>query len=398
MEYNRHRMVYFILRPFFKLFLRLRYNFTAEKYPGSKGPFLILPNHNCTLDPIMVAMSFRTPIYFVTSDHLLRLGFLSKVIDFLVAPIGKLKASSDLVTIKKIMKKLKRGRTVCIFPEGNRSFHGCTTYISPAIGKLIKTINVDVLLYNIDRRYLADPRWGNTIRRGKLRGFVKRTLRPEEYKAMTPEEITDVVVEALDVNPTPLDPPNVIPFKGKRLAESLERAVFICPHCKSVASIHTKGNEGTCEVCGLTFQYEKTGYLSGKGFPFRTVKEWDDWQRKAIQGTDYEDGRPICSDKNETMYLITRARRNDIVGSGILTVYPDCFLFESESDGKLYRFDYECVNAGIIHGRQVLQLCYDENQYYEFKNNGIRSAVKYMYYYYYFKEKARGEISEFFGI
>ena len=81
MSYVRHRFVYFTLRPFFRAFLKMRYNYTSEKYDAT-GPVLILPNHTCTMDPVMVAMSFKKPIYFVTSDHLLRKGIIGRGISF----------------------------------------------------------------------------------------------------------------------------------------------------------------------------------------------------------------------------------------------------------------------------------------------------------------------------
>ena len=121
MSYTRHRFVYFTLRPFFKIFLKIRYNYTSEKYDKS-GPVLILPNHNCTMDPVMVAMSFNSPIYFVTSDHLLRKNLLGKSVSFLVEPIGKVKSTSDLITVKKMVKKLTQGKNVCVISRRKSKF------------------------------------------------------------------------------------------------------------------------------------------------------------------------------------------------------------------------------------------------------------------------------------
>ena len=72
MSYYRHRFVFFLLSPFFRLFLKIRYNFAAERYNGKKTANFILSNHVCTLDPFMVSMSFRAPIYFVTSEHIFK--------------------------------------------------------------------------------------------------------------------------------------------------------------------------------------------------------------------------------------------------------------------------------------------------------------------------------------
>ena len=397
MSYVRHRFVYFALRPFFRAFLKMRYNYTSEKYDAT-GPVLILPNHTCTMDPVMVAMSFKKPIYFVTSDHLLRKGIIGRGISFLVEPIGKVKSASDLVTVKKMVKKLSQGKNVCVFPEGNRSFHGCTTYISPAIGKLIKMLNVDVVLYNIDKGYISDPRWADTIRRGELRGFVKEILKPEAYKQMTSDQITQAVIKGLYVNPTPLDNRNTQVFKGRRLAEHLELAVFICPKCHGIAKIRTGGDHGICTGCGMQFTYTPTGYLEGTDLPFITIKQWDEWQREFIIKNPVSDGEPILSDSNDVMYKIIRAKINQRIGKGELILYKNRLEFwpyDSKTKSIFYFTDIENM---IVHGKQVLQISSTDKKTYEFKNKNIRSAIKYMYYFYHLKDEKRGDSNEFFGI
>ncbi len=397
--YQRHRFVFFILRPFFKLYLKWRYNYTAEKFVCKNENFLILANHVCTMDPFMVAMSFSKPIYFVTSDHILRLGFVSKIIDFLVAPISKLKSTTDILTIKNIMKRLSRGRNVCLFPEGNRTFSGCTTYISPAIGKLIKALNSDIVMYIIDKGYLADPRWGETVRKGELKGYVKYILKPEEYKKMTPEQIAEIVIEQLHVDPTPLDEPNVIPFKGKRLAEHLEREIFICPDCHGISTIHTRGDKGLCTQCGLSFTYDVTGYLKGReGFPFQTIKQWDDWQREFINGGDINDTAVLCRDTADTMYHVYRAKKNVFMGKGTISLFRDRIEFFDEKIQKNYIFRFHDIDSMIVLGRQVLQFNYADKIVYEFKNKHVRNAIKYMYYYYNYKERSKCEDHGYFGI
>ena len=169
-----------------------------------------------------------------------------------------------------------------------------------------------MVLYNIDKGYISDPRWAHTIRRGKLRGYIKEILKPEDYKKMTSDQITQLVRNALYVNPTPLDNRNTQVFKGKRLAEHLELAVFICPKCHSVAKIRTGDNHGICTGCDMQFTYTPTGYLEGVDLPFMTIKQWDDWQRQFIIDHPVSETKPILSDSNDVMYKIIRAKINSV--------------------------------------------------------------------------------------
>ena len=398
MSYYRHRFVFFLLSPFFRLFLKIRYNFAAERYNGKKTANFILSNHVCTMDPFMVSMSFRAPIYFVTSEHILRLGFISKVIKFLVDPIGKLKSTSDLVTVKQMLHKLKQNKNVCLFPEGNRTFNGVTAYIAPAIGKLIKASGVDVLFYVIEEGYLADPRWGETVRKGQLTGRVKSVLRPEEYRKMSSDEIVTLVRNELFVQPTPIECKNSILFQGKCLAEYLERTVFLCPKCNKIATIQTKGDKGICTNCELVFEYLATGYLYGAELPFQTIYEWDMWQREYITSHRFYEGTLICEDRYEYMYLISRSKKNQLIGIGTLKLFTNKLQFINMHTEEIYEYDFDMIENMIVHGRQVLQVSYSNKDFYEFKNKSVRSAVKYMYYFYFYKQTSKGDFNGFFGI
>ena len=93
----RHKLIYAILSPVLKIFFRLVYGYRglAEGVLKKNEPALILSNHNGALDPFFLALSFKSPVYFLASDHIFRLGFISKVIEYLVRPIPIVKSQLD---------------------------------------------------------------------------------------------------------------------------------------------------------------------------------------------------------------------------------------------------------------------------------------------------------------
>ena len=95
LTFARHRVVYALLRPLLGLFVLFTFNYRAQRYKNEKKhqPYFILSNHNGALDPFMLAQSFRQPIYFVASDHIFRLGWISRVITWMVAPIPDRKST-----------------------------------------------------------------------------------------------------------------------------------------------------------------------------------------------------------------------------------------------------------------------------------------------------------------
>lgn len=92
---TRHKMVFWFLRGPFKLFFRMKYNMKPQKYQLENKPYLILSNHLTTLDPFIVACSFKRPIYYMASTDLFSSKY-GKIIEHLVAPIPKSKSVKDL--------------------------------------------------------------------------------------------------------------------------------------------------------------------------------------------------------------------------------------------------------------------------------------------------------------
>ena len=162
---KRHARTFAFLRAVLPPFLRLRYHYRAEPSGLKEGPYLILSNHQASMDPFFLSASFPFPVYFFASDDIFNLK-LSPLIRFLVNPIPKSKSLSDLQAVKDMVRVLKEGGSVGIFPEGNRTIDGGPWGFSDSVAKLVKLSGVPVVLYNLRGGYGTDPRWGHNIRRG----------------------------------------------------------------------------------------------------------------------------------------------------------------------------------------------------------------------------------------
>ena len=81
----RHKIIYRSFQFLLKPFLVWKFNYKYEKVEPLEHPAFILPNHVTNWDPLLVGLSFPQMMYFVASDHLFRLGWVSKIIEFLVA-------------------------------------------------------------------------------------------------------------------------------------------------------------------------------------------------------------------------------------------------------------------------------------------------------------------------
>ncbi len=279
-----HRMVFLVLTPIFRMFFRWRYRFKPDRFSyknRKKGPYLILSNHALSIDPLLVATSFKGPIYYVASDIIFTMGLLSKLIRFLVSPIPKTKSRSDMETIRDIMRRVKKGYNIGIFPEGNSTFTGETMTITKATPKLVKLLKVPVIFYHIEGGYFTKPRWGRHLRKGRTRGVIHSIWEPEDYKDLTIEQIAAHIEKELYVNDHELQKHCKIPYKGKNLAEDFESSFYVCPSCNSFHSLYSLKNKIHCQQCDLSVLYTKTGELIDTPQQIENTIDWYDFQVNA---------------------------------------------------------------------------------------------------------------------
>ena len=417
----RHRITAAIVRFLFYIFARFRYGFRSQDFDYSliKGPYLILSNHATDLDALFLALCFREPIYFVANDHLFRLGFISKILAWLASPIPILKSGVDIKTIRDIKSLVADGGSIGLFPEGNRTFNGSTTFIPPAIGKLAKLLKIPIVIYNLEGGYLTSPRWGRSDRRGPLAYRFKSIISYETYKDMSAIEITEIIRRDLQgeepvtfAASTPAPEQTALAqqqtkarYKGKNLAESLERLLYKCPACQAYETIVTQGRGGSCSNCGLTFNFTDEGYLEGPDLRFERVLDWDLWQRADLikNGLPRRGaGQPIFSDQGEVLYEIIRAQASIKAGEGTLSLFEDRLEFADacglQGQIGLKIFLLSDIMDMVIYSRQNLQFTLTNGKSYVLKNRKPRSAIKYLYHYYYLRQIKRGEMNGFLGI
>ena len=202
----RHNFIFRILKFIIWFYVKLGYGYKYEKFKIRKGEkYIILSNHQTTLDPVFVAMSFNKMPYFVTSDMLLHIKYASWWLKYCFNIIPKSKGKSDFGTVKTMLQVLKENGSVGIFPEGNRTFTGSICNIPTAISKFIKSAKVPVVLYNLCGGYGAEPRWSNKKRKGKFYGKIKRVVTVEELQNMSVEEIQQMIEQELNHKELPTE-------------------------------------------------------------------------------------------------------------------------------------------------------------------------------------------------
>ena len=389
----RHKIVrniaYLIIAPY----SRWKYGIRVDKFRGQENrPYLILMNHQTAFDQFFVGMAFRGPVYYLASEDIFSNGFVSSLIKYLVAPIPIKKQTTDIKAIKTCLRVAKEGGTIAIAPEGNRTYCGRTVYMRPTIASLARKLGMPIALYRIEGGYGVQPRWSDVVRKGKMRGYVSRVITPDEYAALSNDELFAIIKDGLYVNEAVCDGQ----YHHAKLAEYLERAIYVCPFC-GLSEFESHSDRIRCKKCGREIRYLPTKELEGIGFdfPYRFVAEWYDAQEDYINTLnvlDYDETH-MYSEVVSLYEVIPCKRKNLICKQTGLSLYGNRIELKTAGGTKMYRFDD--ISAVTVLGRNKLNI-YCEDKLYQIKGGKRFNALKYVHIYHRYKNITRHDENEKF--
>ena len=385
----QHKVITALARMVLAPYCRLRYGITVDKFrEQEKRPYLILMNHQTPFDQFFVGVAFRGPVYYMATEDIFSLGWVSDLLRWVVAPIPIRKQTTDIQAVKNCMKVAREGGTICIAPEGNRTYSGRTEYMNPAIAPLVKKLGLPVALFRSEGGYGAEPRWSDVVRRGKMRAYVSEVITPEQYGEMTKEELYDRIRDGLQVNEDCLSGT----YRHKKTAEYLERLVYVCPEC-GLAEFHSENDLITCKKCGTQIRYLPTKELEGVGkpFPFRFVSQWYGYQEDYINGLDVTamTETPLYREMAGLSEVLLYKRKQPLRERAEFCLYGDRVVIDPGKENELV-LPFSEVSAAAVLGRNKLNL-YHQKTVYQVKGDKRFNAVKYVHLFHRYRNISKGE-------
>jgi 1-acyl-sn-glycerol-3-phosphate acyltransferase len=368
------RRYQFLWRTFYPLvaaWIKRKFRYDPE-ICTAEGPFLVLCNHNTDWDPLLLACAFPNYMSFVATETIFRWRFAGRLIIALMGPIARLKGKTAADTAMTMLRRLRKGISVAMFAEGNRSFNGLTNEILPATGKLARSSGVKLITYRLEGGYFTSPRWSDGLRRGKMTGRVVRIYMPEELKAMRADEVNAAIRRDLSADAYAMQRKLMIPFRGKNLAEHLETVLCICPRCGAMGTLKSEGDTLRC-ACGFSVRYTEYGFLEGDGAPFDNITDWDRVQtEKLIALAEAAGDGPIFSDDGMDLKEVFPDTHTDApIGSGSMTLYAD----RLECCGQVFPLD-ALGGFSLVRAQTVDLSC--GGRFFEITSPKVRCTRKYM--------------------
>ncbi len=331
------------------LVIRYRVRFEASVLRTLTPPFLLVGNHTCNWDPFILSVPVRVPVHFVASDEYFRTPLLRFAFS-LVGGIPKTKNVRDTQAVRTMLGLKRAGAVLGLYPEGNRSWDGVTGPIYGATAKLVRKLGIPVVAVETTGGSLTQPRWARHARHGPMRLAYRLLFTPEDCRSLPETVITERLVDALahdDAGAADADARAGRParYTGRRLAERLERFLFLCPACGRQDTLASRGSRLSCAACGRTVSFGTDGRFHPlPGTPgeaqvpsaFDTPRDWNRWQcdllAETIRSGMAASSAPAVLMQNLGARHQTGGRTGRLAeaGTGTLTLLADRLVFRHD--------------------------------------------------------------------
>ncbi|MBO6062329.1 MAG: VTT domain-containing protein, partial [Clostridia bacterium] len=211
----------------------------AQKAEGLEPPFIILCNHESFYDFYYIRKLFpKINPALVVNRHIVS----SPVIRKLAKKAGfipKRLFNVDFTTPRGIIRAVKGGYSVAVFPEGRLSLTGREYPIVEKSGGFYKKLGLPIAVCGIRGAYFCNPKWRKSFYRGEISVSVKRVITKEEVASLSAPELDRIMEEELRYDESEARA-NLYPNR-KDLAEGLENVLYRCADCGALYKTEGRG-------------------------------------------------------------------------------------------------------------------------------------------------------------
>jgi 1-acyl-sn-glycerol-3-phosphate acyltransferase len=176
-----YRLIRSVLYIIYRVCFRFRY-FGSENVPqaSDRRGVILAPNHASYLDPPILGISLERRVTYLAKEYLFKHSFVGFVLRNIGAFPIKSDTGNDLKSIRDLIRILKQGHCVTVFPEGTRSETGELKAAEGGIGFLAMKSGSWVVPVYIEGSYAAMPKGMKGFKCSPIRTFFGEAFVPAE--------------------------------------------------------------------------------------------------------------------------------------------------------------------------------------------------------------------------
>ena len=364
---------------------RVKFHYDYDPKALQNTPTVLLSSHASRLEFMYTVYGFKRKDLNVVCGYqnILKKGLFSLFLKLGV--ISKYLYQPDLVCVKKMLKVLRRGGAIGLFPEGIQSTSGSTHPINPATAQFIKTSRANIVVCRSSGAYLATNRYSSDRKKGYIGIEYSLVFTPEMLNTLTEEEIYQTLLEKIRYNDFAFNKEARHTYVGKKPnAFGIDKILYLCPECKSEHTLTVQNDTLVCKTCHFAVTvneyYDLIG-VCGKRFP-ADIDAWYKWQRRCvaseIQNEDFKLSLTgsLCTLRTDKLKKPPKNRR--LLSKGEATLKRDGLSFSGVLDGQPadFTFPAKSLFSMTLSTRGYLEFYHNNNYYMLVPDDSRNTLIK----------------------
>ena len=347
---------------------KVQFSYDYDSKTIENQPTVLLSSHASRIEFLYTIYGFgRRDINVVCGyQNILKKGLYHLFIKFGV--ISKYLYQPDFMCVKNMLRVLKRGGAIGLFPEGIQSTSGSTHPINPATAQFIKSCRANVVVCTSKGAYLATNRYSKDRKKGYIGIHYTHLFTPEMLSELTEQQIYEKLLQAIRYNDFAFNKVARHKYVGKEPnASGIDKILYKCPDCKEENVLHVVGDAIRCERCGFAAQvneYYDLVKLKGNKIP-SDIDAWFKWQRRCVAEEIKSDDFALTLSGTLCTLKLDKLRKppknREPLSHGCATLTNRGLTFEGELNGKAVNFNFEA--------KSIYSLTFSTKGFLEFYHN-----------------------------
>ncbi len=164
---------YWFFKNLAKLLAKIFFRFPrhSSRAPAAERRLILAANHQSYFDPPLVGICSRRAVHYLARKTIMEWPFFGPLFpDMNVIPVDR--DGNDMSALKTVIRKIKEGEGVVLFPEGTRSRDGQLQPGQAGVGLVIAKTLAPVVPVRIFGSYEAFPRGSKGVNLHSIRVVI----------------------------------------------------------------------------------------------------------------------------------------------------------------------------------------------------------------------------------